>query len=108
MKKRVHFTDNYLLNPQHPVTVNLIGAGGTGSQVLTCALESGKVLGYGGDVLANEPPQQDNVLIKQERAIITPHISWASRQARLRLLDIAVDNLQKFVDGKIQNCVWDK
>lgn len=36
MKKRVHFTDNYLLNPQHPVTVNLIGAGGTGSQVLTC------------------------------------------------------------------------
>lgn len=34
--KRVHFTDNYLLNPQHPVTVSLIGAGGTGSQVLTC------------------------------------------------------------------------
>ena len=34
--KRVHYIDNYLLNPQHPVTVNLIGAGGTGSQVLTC------------------------------------------------------------------------
>ncbi len=34
--KRVHYTDSYLLNPQHPVTVNLIGAGGTGSQVLTC------------------------------------------------------------------------
>jgi len=34
--KRVHFTDSYLINPQHPVTVNLIGAGGTGSQVLTC------------------------------------------------------------------------
>lgn len=34
--KRVHYTDNYLINPQHPVTVNLIGAGGTGSQVLTC------------------------------------------------------------------------
>lgn len=34
--KRVHFTHNYLINPQHPVTVNLIGAGGTGSQVLTC------------------------------------------------------------------------
>lgn len=34
--KRVHYTDNYLVNPQHPVTVNLIGAGGTGSQVLTC------------------------------------------------------------------------
>ncbi|NDV81564.1 PRTRC system ThiF family protein [Bacteroides sp. 51] len=34
--KRVHFTDNYLMNPQHPITVNLIGAGGTGSQVLTC------------------------------------------------------------------------
>jgi PRTRC system ThiF family protein len=34
--KRVHYTDNYLMNPQHPVTVNIIGAGGTGSQVLTC------------------------------------------------------------------------
>lgn len=34
--KRVHYTDNYLIDPQHPVTVNLIGAGGTGSQVLTC------------------------------------------------------------------------
>lgn len=34
--KRVHYIDNYLINPQHPVTVNLIGAGGTGSQVLTC------------------------------------------------------------------------
>lgn len=34
--KRVHFTDNYLIDPQHPVTINLIGAGGTGSQVLTC------------------------------------------------------------------------
>lgn len=36
MKKRMHFTDNYLLNPPHPITVNLIGSGGTGSQVLTC------------------------------------------------------------------------
>ncbi|MBO8471748.1 MAG: ThiF family adenylyltransferase, partial [Bacteroidetes bacterium] len=34
--KRVHYIDNYLINPQHPVTVNVIGAGGTGSQVLTC------------------------------------------------------------------------
>lgn len=34
--KRIHFTHNYLINPQHPVTVNLVGAGGTGSQVLTC------------------------------------------------------------------------
>ena len=34
--KRVHYIDNYLVNPQRPVTVNLIGAGGTGSQVLTC------------------------------------------------------------------------
>ena len=33
--KRIHYIDNYLINPQHPVTVNLIGAGGTGSQVLT-------------------------------------------------------------------------
>lgn len=34
--KRIHFTDTYLMNPSHPVTVNLIGGGGTGSQVLTC------------------------------------------------------------------------
>ena len=34
--KRIHYTDGYLLNPQHPITISLIGAGGTGSQVLTC------------------------------------------------------------------------
>ena len=34
--KRVHYTDSYLINPQHPITINLVGAGGTGSQVLTC------------------------------------------------------------------------
>lgn len=46
--KRVHYTDNYLINPQHPVTVNLIGAGGTGSQVLTCLARL--------DVTDTEPP----------------------------------------------------
>ena len=46
--KRVHYIDNYLVNPQHPVTVNLIGAGGTGSQVLTCLarLAYGELLIY--------------------------------------------------------------
>ena len=44
MKKRMHFTDNYLLNPTHPVTVNLIGAGGTGSQVLTALSRMSRTL----------------------------------------------------------------
>ena len=69
------------------------------------ALNAGRIAGAGLDVLAIEPPLPDNPLLKAKNCVITPHISWATRSARARLLDMAVANVQAFVDGKPQNAV---
>ena len=72
---------------------------------LAAALHSGKVAGAGLDVLAVEPPQPDNPLMREERCLITPHIAWAPRESRARLMDIAVENLKAFAAGSPQNVV---
>jgi len=69
------------------------------------ALASGHLAGYGADVMADEPPQADNPLFKQPNAYITPHIAWATREARQRLMDIAVANVKAFLEGCPQNVV---
>ncbi|GKI13759.1 glycerate dehydrogenase [Oscillospiraceae bacterium] len=69
------------------------------------ALHSGKVAGAGLDVLAVEPPQPDHPLMREERCLITPHIAWAPRESRARLMDIAVENLKAFAAGRPQNVV---
>ena len=74
-------------------------------QDLRDALDSGKVAGAGVDVVSTEPIQMDNPLIGAKNVIITPHISWAPKESRQRLMDIAVDNLKYYVDGKPQNVV---
>ncbi len=69
------------------------------------ALESGKLGGYGADVMEKEPPCDDNPLLKQPNAYITPHVAWATREARGRLLDICFANVKAFVQGKPINKV---
>ena len=69
------------------------------------ALNSGKVSGAAVDVVSSEPIREDNPLLDAKNMIITPHIAWAPRESRQRLMDIAVDNLRQFVDGKPQNVV---
>lgn len=69
------------------------------------ALNSGKVAGAALDVVSSEPIKADNPLLKAKNCIITPHISWAPKESRQRLMDIAVDNLEKFLAGAPVNIV---
>lgn len=74
-------------------------------QDLADALNSGKVYGAGLDVVSTEPVKPDNPLLGAKNCIITPHISWAAREARQRIMDITVANIQAFMDGKPVNAV---
>jgi len=69
------------------------------------ALNSGKVAGAALDVVSTEPIKMDNPLLSAKNVILTPHIAWAPKESRQRLMDIAVENLQCFVDGTPQNVV---
>jgi glycerate dehydrogenase len=69
------------------------------------ALDSGQLMAYGADVMSVEPPQPSNPLLRCPNAYLTPHIAWATFEARQRLMQIAVDNLQCFIDGQPQNVV---
>lgn len=69
------------------------------------ALESKKLGAYCADVMADEPPKTDNPLLKCKNAWITPHIAWATYEARKRLMSIAADNLRAFIKGEPINVV---
>lgn len=69
------------------------------------ALNGGIIAGAGVDVISEEPMKQDNPLLTAKNCVITPHVAWAPVQTRKRLLDIAADNLKKFMDGTPQNTV---
>ena len=69
------------------------------------ALNSGKVLAAGLDVVSTEPIRSDNVLLDAKNVWITPHIAWAPREARQRLMGMAVDNVRAFIEGTPTNQV---
>lgn len=69
------------------------------------ALDKGDIYAAGLDVMVHEPPEADNPLLSARNCFITPHIAWATREARVRLMDIAVDNLRHFKEGNPQNNV---
>jgi len=74
-------------------------------QDLADALNAGRIAGAGVDVLSVEPPPGGNPLLSARNCLVTPHIAWATREARSRLLDGAVQNLAAFLSGTPRNVI---
>jgi glycerate dehydrogenase len=74
-------------------------------QVLADGLNEGTIAGAGLDVLSTEPPATDNPLLTAKNCLITPHVAWASLQARKRLLVIAAENLSAYLRAEPKNRV---
>jgi glycerate dehydrogenase len=74
-------------------------------QAVASALAEGQLAAFCADVLTEEPPKADNPLLAQPNAFFTPHIAWASTEARIRLLQVVTSNVKAFLNGKPQNSI---
>jgi len=72
---------------------------------LARALNEGRIAGAGVDVLSSEPPKAENPLLAAKNCVITPHVAWATRAARERLLKAAIENVKAFLAGRPVNVV---
>ena len=101
------FVNNKLLSKMKPTAclINTSRGGLINEQDLADALNSGIIAGAGLDVLSTEPPSSDNPLLQAKNCYITPHIAWASFEARTRLMKTLVGNIKAFMDGQPVNMV---
>ena len=83
----------------------LLSKGLLNQRELAEALNEGRLAGAGLDVLCTEPPPADNPLLNARNCCITPHIAWATKEARERLMNTSVENVQAFLSGAPQNVV---
>lgn len=87
------------------VVINTGRGGLVNDQDVADALKEGQLAAYCADVLTDEPPVADNPLLHCHNAYLTPHIAWATLEARSRLIDVAIENVRAFCQGKPQNVV---
>lgn len=93
------------LMKQGAILINTSRGGLIDEKALEQALLSGKLLGAGLDVLSSEPVPNGNPLLKLKNCFITPHIAWAIRESRMRLMNQAVENLKAWMEGRTINNV---
>lgn len=93
------------LMKQGAILINTSRGGLIDEKALEQALLSGKLLGAGLDVLSSEPVLNGNPLLKLKNCFITPHIAWATRESRMRLMNQAVENLKAWMEGRTINNV---
>ncbi len=106
-KNNLHFFNagNIAKMKQGAMLINTARGALVDERAVAEALASGKLGGYGADVMDKEPPRADNPLLQQTHAYLTPHVAWATKEARRRLLDICFANVEAFIQGKPINKV---
>lgn len=87
------------------ILLNTSRGGLLDEEVVAAALKSGKLYAAGVDVVSTEPIAEQNPLLGAENCVITPHIAWAPKECRSRLMEMAVENLRSFLAGKTINRV---
>ncbi len=85
------------------ILINTSRGGLIDENALAIALNKEKIAAAGLDVLSQEPPMPENPLLKAKNCFVSPHIAWATKEARTRLMEIAENNLKSFIEGKIIN-----
>lgn len=105
-------SNKYLINREtiskmksNAVIINTSRGGLINEEDLKEALDAGRINAAAVDVVSKEPIEDDNPLLGSDKCIITPHIAWAPYESRKRLMDIAVDNLKAFLEGRKLNVV---
>ncbi len=97
--------DTIALMKPTAIILNTARGGLINENDLATALNEDKILAAGVDVLSTEPPQDNNPLLGAKNIIITPHIAWATKESRSRLMSIAISNIKSFLEGKPKNVV---
>ena len=101
------FVNRELLNLMKPSAflINTSRGALINEEDLADALNNNRIAGAGLDVLSTEPPASDNPLLEAKNCLITPHIGWATFEARSRLMQVVVNNIKAFINGKPVNKV---
>lgn len=103
-KELIHADRIALMKPT-AILINTARGGLLNEADVAQALNQGRLAGAGLDVLTVEPPTSDNPLLHARNVLITPHIAWATKEARARLMTTAVSNVRAFLEGQPQNLI---
>ena len=95
--------ENILQMKDGVIIVNVSRGGLVDEQDLAEALSSGKVAAAAADVVTAEPMKAENPLLTAPNMVITPHMAWASVEARIRLIDVVAGNVKSYLDGGTEN-----